>query len=286
MNVAGIKLALSDTGGSAGRLRFPLIRSTKDWDILQERTLESLRGSGVEHCTELLTVLVAALDGSLNQERSTLLTILKAACHIVREKWDSNQTVLNASALRGYAAASERTSPMQPMPCLEATWQATLQSLRRQVEDVNSDFLFEYSALDEFLSIAEEITKSEPRFLRHVAFPEGLDEDFQGLLARVDQELASDRSYSSDEKDGYDSEADASFGLAKSLKNLEKLVPGIETAAAPRIASLTSNANSCRERYHEIDAAESERNDYLAMHEEHRVRSSEPFDLNAVFTDL
>jgi hypothetical protein len=41
MNVAGIKLALSDAGGSTGRLRFPLITSSRDWDVLRERTLSS-----------------------------------------------------------------------------------------------------------------------------------------------------------------------------------------------------------------------------------------------------
>ncbi len=283
MNTAGIKLALSDTGGLTGRLRFPLISSVKDWDTLQRRTLEAARSSGVEDSTTLLTVLVAALDGSVGQEGSALLTILKATCRVIREKWDANQVVLNASAISGYAAASERTSPMEPMPGLEATWQAAHRSLRRQVEDVDSDFLFEYSALDEFLSLVEEIRKSEPRLLRRLKFPEGLDEDFQALLTRVDQELERHRSYSPD-KDGYDSEADASFGLAASLKRLEKAAAGIEEAAKRRISNLTLNANRCREKYQQLEL--DEQGDYSAEREEHRLRSSEPFDVDSVFVDL
>jgi len=285
MNVAGIILALSDTGGSTGRLRFPLINSTKDWDTLQRRTLEAARSSGVDQCTALLTVLVAALDGSVGQERSTLLTILKTTCQAIREKWDLDQVELSASAIGAYAAASERTSPMEPMPALERTWQASLDCLRRQVEDIYCDFLFEYEALDEFLSVVEEIRNSEPRLLRRLKFPEDLEGDLEALFSRVDQTLKCDRSYTA-EKDGYDSEAHASFSLAASLKRLQEAVPNTEEAAKPRITSLTLNANRCREKYQEFEAEEAEQNDYSAMQQERRLRSSEPFDVDSVFVDL
>jgi hypothetical protein len=285
MNVAGIKLALSNTGGSAGSLRFPLISSPKDWDALRRRTLETAPSSGVEDSTALLTVLVAALDGSVGQERSKLMTILKETCDVIRNKWDSHQVELSASAISAYAAASERTSPMEPMPGLDATWQAALRSLRTQLKDEASDFLFEYSALDEFLSVVEEIRESEPRLLRRLRFPEGLDGDFAALLARVDQELQSDRSYGG-EKAGYDSEADASFGLAASLKHLQEIVPSVKEATMTRIANLTSNANRCRENYRELEAEEGEEDDYSAMREERYSRSSEPFDVKSVFVDL
>jgi len=176
---------------------------------------------------------------------------------------------------------------MQPMPALQVSWMAALQRLRRQVNDPESDFLFDNSALDEFLSVVEEITESEPRLLRQLKFPEGSEADFEALLARVDQELASDRSYSP-EKDGYESESDASFGLAASLKRLQKVVHGLAKSVKPRIDNLTLSANRCRERCDEIEAEEeAERGDYYAaMHEEHRVRSSEPFDVKSVFLDL
>jgi hypothetical protein len=131
----------------------------------------------------------------------------------------------------------------------------------------------------------EEIKKSEPRLLRRLRFPEGLDGDFEALVARVDQELQSDRSYGG-EKARYDSEADASFGLAASLKHLQELVPRVREATTPRIANLTSNANRCRENYRELEAEEGEEDDYSAMREERYSRSSEPFDVRSVFVDL
>src|SRR5260370_34574368 len=137
--------------------------------------------------------------------------------------------------------------------------------------------------MDEFLSLVEEIRKSEPRLLRRLKFPEGLDEDFQALLPRVDQELERHRSYSPD-KDGYDSEADASFGLAASLKRLEKAAAGIEEAAKRRISNLTLNANRCREKYQQLEL--DEQGDYSAEREEHRLRSSPPSILISPFLSI
>jgi hypothetical protein len=284
MNVAGIKLALSDTGGSFGKLRFPLINSPEDWDTLRTRTLETAGDSGVEHCTTLLTVLTAALDGSVGQEKSTLLTILKAACQVIRERWNSEQVALSALAVSAYATASERTSPMEPMPALEVTWQGARESLTQQVKDEDSNFLFDCSTLDEFLSLVEEIANSEPRLLRRVNFPAGLEADFEALLARVDRDLASDRDWM--EKDEYDSEADASLSLAASLKRLQRVAPSTKEAAKSAIEPLTARANRYREKYQALKDEEEGVGDYSQMREEQRLRSSEPFDVDSVFVDL
>jgi hypothetical protein len=251
MNLAGIKLALSDAGGPTGTLRFPLMSNAKDWKTLHDRTLEVARSSDVKDCAALLAVLIAALDSSVGLERSTLLSILTTTCHLVREQWDSCRAKLNASAIRAYAAASERTSAMEPMPVLDASFQEALQNLTRQAIDEESDFLFEYSDLDELLSMVEEIRKSEPRLLRRLNFPESVYETFQAVLARVDEALKLDRDY--DSPDGYDSEADASFGLAASLKRLANLAPRVRKTAELKIEKLTSNARRCRYEYEEYE---------------------------------
>jgi hypothetical protein len=95
--------------------------------------------------------------------------------------------------------------------------------------------------------------------------------------------LAYDRDW--DDKDGYDSEADASFALAASLRRLQGIVNTIEGAANSRIERLTSNANRCRAKYEAL-INEDEEGEHSAMGEEHRLRSSEPFDVSAVFADL
>ena len=283
MNTAGIKLALSEAGGATGRLRFPLVNSAKDWDILEERSLHVARNSGTEHCTTLLTIVTEALDCSVGQDRTAVQRILKAICRILRERWDSDQVELDASAINAYAAASERASPMEPMPALEASWHAAVQRLQFQLGSDEVDFLFEVESLDEFLSVVEAIQNSEPRLLRRVNFPGGLDNEVEALIARVDRELNSDRFYT--DKDGYDSEADASFSLAASLNRLDSLVSHLEKPVKSRIDKLNQNANRCRAKYADLESEEAEEED-STRYKEYQARSEEPFNIEAVFVDL
>jgi hypothetical protein len=285
MNVAGIKLALSDTGGSSGRLRFPLISSSKDWDILRARTAQVATTVGIDQCTTLLTALANAMDGSTGHERSALLEILKGTCHIVRGRWDLEQVELDAPAINAYSAASEYTSPIVPMPSLEPAWRAALSRMQSQVRDPDADFLFDPGALDDFLALVEAIKNAEPRLLRRLGFPEDLDDDFKALLVRVDGELQTKRTYS--DRDSYDGEADASFGLAASLNRLRQAAPEIGEVARSTISSLTLNANRCRQKYEELDEKEEEdEKDESTAYEEFRSGSDDAFDINAVFLDL
>ena len=151
MSMSGIQLALSAAGGATGRLRFPLVTSVNDWDILEGRCLHVARSSGTERCAALLTTLTDALDSSIGAERGILQRILKATCRILREKWDGEQIELDAPTITSYAIASERTSPMEPMPALEASWHAAVERLQRKIRDDESDFLLEAGSLDDLL---------------------------------------------------------------------------------------------------------------------------------------
>lgn len=233
MNVAGVKLALSEAGGATGKLKFPLVNSATEWETLQERCLELARKSGSEHCGSLLNVLANAHDSATGQQRASVQGILKATCRTLRERWDAEQAELDSATVGAYTNASERTTPMEPMPALDATWAAVVHRLTEQIEDNDIDFLFDSGALDEFISMFEAIRDSDPRLLRRVHFPSALDPAIEALLARIDRELEADRSYDDDE--GYDSEADASFALAKSLGQLDDIVSPLEKLIKPRI---------------------------------------------------
>ena len=174
MNVAGIKLAFSDTGGSAGRLRFPLISCAKDWDTLTETNIRiraSFRGGALHGPFGCACSCSGRLEGQENLVADDSEGDLSCCSGEVGLRPDGARRLCD----KGIRNRERAYFAMQPMPQFETTWQSDFQSLRRQVEDVESDFIFEYSALDEFLSIVEEITKSEPRLFRRVNFPESLD---------------------------------------------------------------------------------------------------------------
>jgi hypothetical protein len=280
MNVTGVKLALSDTGGSTGKRRFPLVTSSKDWDVLRDRTLQLAESCSIAQLTELLTVLANAMGGSAARELA-LSEILRSTCQAVRAKWDVEQTELDAAAIEAFSAATEYTSPMVPMPALEATWRAAVSRLRSQASEPDLPFLFWPEPLDDFLAIVQAIKESEPRLLHRMGFPNALDEDLKTLLEEIDAELRDPQSY--DDRDSYDGEASASFGLATSLNRLCAVAPSIEGAATETIKNLTVNANRCRQKYAELEEDEDEDD---SSYESHRSSSDAAFDINSVFVDL
>jgi hypothetical protein len=283
MNLSGIKLALSQAGGTAGRRRFPLVSSSSDWDVLERRAIEVATRSGTEHCAALLASLADALDCAVGQERSSVQRILKGICRTVRARWDSDQVELDASAINAYGTASERVSPMEPMPALEISWQAAVGQLDAWIDNDDDDFLFWANSLDEFLAMVEAVKNLEPRLLRRVNFPAAISEPLDRLLLRVDRELKADRSYT--DKEGYDGEADASFSLAQSLERLDAAAYELEKPVTARINGLKDNANRCREKYAELESEESEEAD-ASGDADYRELVEGSFDVQALFVDL
>src|SRR5207245_7935904 len=107
--------------------------------------------------------------------------VLRATCHMVRDKWNSEQIEPYASAINAYSAASEYTSPIVPMPALEPSWRAALSRLQSQVADADSEFLFEPEALDDFLAVVDAIENSEPRLVLRVGLPQVLAGAFKPM---------------------------------------------------------------------------------------------------------
>jgi hypothetical protein len=209
--------------------------------------------------------------------------ILKTTCRTLRERWDAEQAELDSSTVNAYTRASERTSPMEPMPALDASWAAVVNRLTEQIEDEGLDFLFDSDALDEFIAMFEAVRDSAPRILRRAHFPSALEPAIEALLARIDRELDADRSYSDDA--GYDSEADASFALTKSLGHLDDIVSPLEKPIKPRIDRLVTNGNRCREEYAERE--NSKKDDDGSWYEEYKARlSDEALSVESILIDL
>jgi hypothetical protein len=283
MHVAGIKLALSDAGGAKGKLRFPLLTSGADWEILNTRSLHVSHTCGIEDSSALLTSVTEALDSSIGQERAALQGVLKSICRVLRNRWDTDQVELDASIIDAYIAATERTSPMEPMPPLQTSWEASLQRLRAQLGDEDLDFLFEPEALEEFMSVIKSIQSSEPRLLHRLNFPTCISCDIEMLLKRVDSELDADRSYL--ENEGYDSETDASFGLASALDRLLTLASEFGGLLKASSAKLTYHGNSCREKHFELKSKEEEDDDSQSP-AAINLSAKRPFSIESVFLDL
>jgi hypothetical protein len=281
MSLHGIKLALSDTGGEGGTLRFPLMRTDNDWILLYQRCIELAQEGATDEVASLLTILNSAIDQASVSEQQGLVATIKSTCAIARERWDSLGAALEASHILAYGQASIRASPLLPMPSLTAGWEAARTRLERELADEGSDFLFDFSALDDLLDLHATIERFEPRVIRQVDFPASYAELWSTLLDRVEYELRADRSYG--DVDGYDSEADATFSLAASLERLGQLV-NIQERITPLATRLALHANRCRERHEELRDHEGE--DGSDSVEYPRSSDYRSEDIAAVFVDL
>ena len=281
MSLQGIKLALSDTGGEGGILRFPLMRTRSDWTLLDRRCTEIIRNSNVDETAALLTILSNAIDQTTgDNEKQVLTATIETACTIARERWDATKAQLEATHILAFGQASIKASPLQPMPLLDVSWKAAQSRLERALAKEASDFLFDFSSLDRFSALCSAIKQYEPRALRQIGFPEAQAELCTRVLDRTDHELDADRSH--DDADGYESEADAAFGLADSLSKLGEL-SGLQERVKPVVSRLVSHANRCRETYDQMKIEDGPDPDY---DEYRRLSDREPEDIVSIFADL
>jgi len=72
MGTPGISLALSDTGGAGGTLRFPLLTGKDDWSVLKRRCIEIASSARPEEgADDLLTILTNAYDEASKGKKRT-----------------------------------------------------------------------------------------------------------------------------------------------------------------------------------------------------------------------
>ncbi len=189
MSVKGIKLAISDTGGEKGYRRLPLMIDSNSWDMLRSRCIQIIEDLEQEDATDLLTVLTAALWAAQEDEIHQLESTLQAVCCGLKEKWDSQATVLCATAIRRYCHASELLTPLPPLPSFEHTWVATYDEFQDALNNAKNGAKINAWKLESWTDLLDAVKHSEPRFLRGIRFPQNYGEDISELLGFVRREV-------------------------------------------------------------------------------------------------
>lgn len=243
MDLVGIKLALSGTGGADGSRRFPLVLVDEDWGLLQDRCLAVVGSKDLATQVDLLFALSEGMRISEDKERERLRSIATRVCEATRSAWDAQGAGLRSSAIAAYAQASEWTSPLVPMPKLEASWRAAREELRKDCNNSN-DFLLESYSFAELMQVAKTIERTEPRLLRALLIPDELKRLAKPLIDNIQKSLSADREYTNG--DDYEVEADGCFDLAKLLEKFIGLVPKMEEELRELMDDLIEHANRCR----------------------------------------
>src|SRR5207247_1180106 len=113
MSLAGVKLAVSDTGGFLGDRRLPLMRSEKSWTLLESRCVEIASQGDRSDQHELLTSLFEAhKTATKDMDRAALGRIVGRCLRAIKPVWDSQ--ALDSQELRAFARASAVADVLEP----------------------------------------------------------------------------------------------------------------------------------------------------------------------------
>jgi len=219
----GIKLATSDTGGAGGERSLPLMKSQRNWTLLQSRCLELAKQGDRRDTRVLLQLLTSALRNVKNEHPKGLLNkILTLVCEEVRSKWDKSQEILGHEDLTSYVEASLTLVLLPPLPRLDSSWTATMDKLHSVLDSFQKEnFLpdpLDLVAWAEFLYLIDE---NEPRFLRQKGFPQLFSTQIELLMEVIEAALNSDFLFS--DADAYFSEAENCALYCRLIQRLTSL---------------------------------------------------------------
>jgi len=190
-NLEGIKLALSDTGGSGGGRKFPLTQADSDWKTLVDRCVQFAAGANESETTELLDVLHSAYGVASAEKASRISQAISSACEVLREKW-SAAGPSNLEVLRAYCQASKVCDRLPALPRFNEVWGVLLSRLEEKVGSTHSTLFLFPEALDEWIELIDLLIANEPRFLAYVGFPERHTEVMANLFECIERELCED----------------------------------------------------------------------------------------------
>jgi hypothetical protein len=186
---------------------------------------------------------------------------------------------LNHTQLSRFTRASELISPLPKLPDLSASWNAAIETFKHILkESKKRGFVDDPDLLDDSVELWNAVKETEPRLLRQMTFPEGLETEFDDLLDLLEEDAGSEPIF--DTADEYRAESQRLASLCDAIRTLS----GLTIKHSVRCEALTTELTDRSERY---DA----RADRLQPEEpepEHGMerRTSDSFSIDALFSDL
>jgi len=258
-----------------GERQFPLLVDDADWSAAEARAVELIGESDASESAELLKALSFAEESHISDETTEkIVGIISAVLAAARDRWDSTQATLSASELKAYSDASLVLQRLPELPDLTKSWQFHASSAFDRVAAVEPDV----DAIEEWIDFAEEIQRTEPRFLAKARFPADYEDKIERLLESAKSEIATE--IESDDASDYQEQATRLSSLAASLSRLAGFL-GADALRAKDIADrLEARASFLEDEARE---REDEEEDH---HSDDSDARRDDFDLRNIFVDL
>lgn len=281
MSLSGIKLALSDAGGTSGERRLPLMTTDGSWDVLLERCRQIANTGITSEITELLQVLESAATVTRDASKEgRIVHIVARVCEEARQGWNKNKSPLRAEDVRAYSQATLLVRPLPSMPDLEPSWQTAQAGLLRALEKSRGGTIDDIDPIRDWLELTKAIESAEPRFLTQAELIERYRIDSSMLLNQIEDDLAWEASLSTAEE--LRGEASRYLTLADALEAATSINPTDSDPPKTKklIDELKKRSSYLEEKAVEVDTPERE------AYDDDDYRSGEYFDVEGLFADL
>lgn len=284
--VDGILLAISFAGGAEGLRKYPLLVDEEDWCLFAKRVKEYLEDSELTDDLAILSSVNDSLKELSDSGDIALENMKKLATNAIlacRKKWDSRKQIISSHLLKNYYLISEFLRPLPPSPKLEATWNHLIENQRFELDEYG-DIQELSDGINEWAALIDIIRRNEPRFLRQEQREETVASRLEKIVSQASQFLGDLEEYREISDEG---DLDACL---YELSELERCLKRLST-----IFHLESEKIKCfEELIQEIGHVEVGLEEkYADIREGHESelydaphRSSEAFDIDALFSDL
>lgn len=280
MALPGIKLAISDAGGSTGSRRLPLMSGAECWAALGCRCQAVVREAAPADLAELLTALISAVENEPDAEvRGRLLSVLAEVCEGSRVRWNDCREALSSTAIASYRDASLLMDPLPPMPNLRPSWEAREKSVVAVLQ-AREPLLWKFGVLEEWATTVSAVAETEPRMLRQPGLPEKSQEVVEAVVTALLEE--SEEAGQWDDYDLVISDVEKLRKASEILRSLCESVPSDPTLTRCREAAqeLEARAERLQRDAQEVRPPEEEYDN------EYHAKPAGDFDVEALFADL
>lgn len=276
-SVDGLELAVSTEGGAGGGRNLPLMVGQNDWRLFEERCAELAKDLRPHEAADLMTSFWNAISGVEEAATKTrLIRVLQRLCRELRIAWNAGETTLDAQELRAFSMASVLLRPLPEVPALGPSWAAATSSLATELANARN-YLLDPSALNEWVDLADAISKCEPRFLAQMNFPKDCEDQIELWLKIVEEELKLD--FSTRGPSELREELSRRLAIATALGKLCSVAPEYAGKASKLAARLKKKARVLEKRAMDLEEPELE-------DDEIRPGSSDSPDVRLIFSDL
>jgi hypothetical protein len=173
--IEGVKLAISNTGGSSGKIIFPLLSSENDWKLLHLRCKEITSGASGGIIKELLVSLQEAYQ--TKHEQLKIIAIMESVLKGMLDEWTRGKQV-ELYELEIYCQCSILLEPILGMPDCKEIYGRYLKLFSKNVQDVQAGYGLDCAQINVVLKLLTLLRNNEPRILRKMKY----EPNFQSLI--------------------------------------------------------------------------------------------------------